>query len=261
MEPDTFGTTSDPNFFPPPISSPMSKLETHSSNVILHIYDLAKDLNDKSYKFGFGIFHSGVEVHGKEYWFFGHEFQFTGIIILNPGVQADAGMTKRESFIVGTTLMSMEEMETTLDSLTSKYTGQSYHPIHKNCNHFSEEFCKLLLKKGIPGFVNRLAYMASWLLCVFPERWLWWVLAKVLGGSPEDQAEVIAQGEQDVTEPLINSNLEEVRIEPVQPDNPWIAFLKAAVAESPKRQRDIATQVFMLVNHGTITFDQISAIS
>ncbi len=35
------------------------------NKVILHVYDLAKELNDKSLRFGLGLFHTGVEIAGK----------------------------------------------------------------------------------------------------------------------------------------------------------------------------------------------------
>lgn len=31
----------------------------------------------------------------KEYWFFGHQFEFTGIVVLQPGIQTIGTMAKR----------------------------------------------------------------------------------------------------------------------------------------------------------------------
>lgn len=42
------------------------------AEVIVHVYDLSP-VNDYSYDFGVGAFHSGVEVMGTEYTYGGHE--------------------------------------------------------------------------------------------------------------------------------------------------------------------------------------------
>ena len=84
--------------------------DTHEQDVILHVYDLTRELNDKVITIGLGIFHTGVEIGGKgifsndlkmnkiEYWFFGHEFEFTGIIKLNTGLITAGSMIKRYVF-------------------------------------------------------------------------------------------------------------------------------------------------------------------
>lgn len=45
----------------------------------------------------------------------------------------------------------------------SDYPNNSYNLLAKNCNHFSDDFCKRIskTKSGIPGWVNRSASMAN----------------------------------------------------------------------------------------------------
>lgn len=43
----------------------------------------------------------------------------------------------------------------------TEWVGTKYHMITKNCNNFSDEFCKALCNRGIPSWVNRLAKVAN----------------------------------------------------------------------------------------------------
>lgn len=51
-----------------------------------------------------------------------------------------------------------------LDGLHTKFKGNSYHLIRKNCNTFTNCFSEAILNKPIPSFVNR---MANWGKVVF----------------------------------------------------------------------------------------------
>ncbi|GLT55028.1 hypothetical protein SLA2020_281820 [Shorea laevis] len=55
------------------------------SQVVLNVYDLTP-LNNYTVWFGLGIFHSGIEVHGKEYGFGAHDFQQVEFLKWNQGV-------------------------------------------------------------------------------------------------------------------------------------------------------------------------------
>ena len=43
--------------------------------------------------------------------------------------------------------------------LGTHYSGKTYKIISKNCNHFGDDFAKKLCGNGIPGWVNRLAFV------------------------------------------------------------------------------------------------------
>ena len=49
------------------------------------------------------------------------------------------------------------------------FTGNRYHLTRRNCNHFTREFAKMLLKNNdyVPGFTNRLAFIAECFRCLW----------------------------------------------------------------------------------------------
>ncbi|KAK4753938.1 hypothetical protein SAY87_002042 [Trapa incisa] len=136
------------------------------AQVVLNIYDLT-DVNNYTYWFGFGIFHSGVEVHGKEYGFGAHEFPVSGVFEVEP--KSCPGFIYRSSISLGHTNMPPAEFRTFIESMASEYHGDTYHLISKNCNHFTDDLSRRLTGRGIPGWVNRLAGIGSVCSCFLPE--------------------------------------------------------------------------------------------
>jgi hypothetical protein len=63
----------------------------------------------------------------------------------------------RESILLGVTSYSYREIFSVLDNLKSKFPGNSYHLIRKNCNTFTNCFSEAILHKPIPSWVNRMA--------------------------------------------------------------------------------------------------------
>jgi len=59
-----------------------------------------------------------------------------------------------------------------LDKLKEKYRGNTYNLIGRNCNHFANEFCRKILGKGIPNWVNRVACMGYCFKCCIPSEML-----------------------------------------------------------------------------------------
>mmetsp|Transcript_13122 Transcript_13122/g.21326 ORF Transcript_13122/g.21326 Transcript_13122/m.21326 type:complete len:150 (+) Transcript_13122:165-614(+) len=76
--------------------------------VAINIYDL-NDLNEYTYPFGVGIFHSGLEVHGREYSFGGHDHATSGIFETAPR-EAPPPARFRCTAIVGYTERSPAEV-------------------------------------------------------------------------------------------------------------------------------------------------------
>ncbi|TYI79415.1 hypothetical protein E1A91_D05G020600v1 [Gossypium mustelinum] len=136
------------------------------TNVILNVYDLTP-INNYSYWVGFGIFHSGIEVHGKEYGFGAHDFPFSGVFEVEP--KSCPGFIYRCSILLGCINMSFSEFRALIESVASEYHGDTYHLISKNCNHFTEDIVHRLTGKHIPGWVNRLARIGSLCSCLLPE--------------------------------------------------------------------------------------------
>ncbi|CAF2130145.1 hypothetical protein HID58_012259 [Brassica napus] len=134
--------------------------------VYLNVYDLTP-VNDYLYWFGIGIFHSGVEAHGMEYCYGAHEYSSSGVYEVEP--KNCPGFIFRRSLLLGTTTMSPSDFRSYMEKLSSKYHGDTYHLIAKNCNHFTQEVCLQLTGQPIPGWINRLARLGSFCNCLLPE--------------------------------------------------------------------------------------------
>ncbi|KAF9685431.1 hypothetical protein SADUNF_Sadunf03G0053900 [Salix dunnii] len=151
--------------FPLSSSSSSSASDKEQSNggssrvmLYLNIYDLTP-INNYLYWFGLGIFHSGIEVHGMEYGFGAHEYPTSGVFEVEP--RSCPGFIFRRSVLLGSTNMSRSEFQSFMEHLSAKYHGDTYHLIAKNCNHFTDEVCKQLTGKPIPGWINRMARLES----------------------------------------------------------------------------------------------------
>ncbi|MBA0784085.1 hypothetical protein Gotri_001706 [Gossypium trilobum] len=138
----------------------------NETKLVLNIYDLTP-MNNYSYWIGFGIFHSGIEVHGKEYGFGAHDFSISGVFEVEP--KCCPGFSYRCSISLGRINMSSSDFRAFIENLASDYHGNTYHLISKNCNHFSDDIVYKLTGKHIPKWVNRLARLGSLFSCLLPE--------------------------------------------------------------------------------------------
>ncbi|XP_058114135.1 deSI-like protein At4g17486 isoform X2 [Magnolia sinica] len=142
-----------------------SKRKIGSVPVYLNVYDLTT-INGYAYWLGLGIYHSGVQVHDVEYAFGAHEFPTTGIFEGEP--RQCPGFTFRKSILIGRTDLGPKEVREFMEKLAEEYTGNMYHLITKNCNHFCDDACLRLTGKPIPRWVNRLAKLGLLFICVLP---------------------------------------------------------------------------------------------
>ncbi|XP_021768009.1 deSI-like protein At4g17486 isoform X1 [Chenopodium quinoa] len=143
--------------------------EKERTAVYLNVYDLTP-VNDYLYWVGLGVFHSGIEVHGMEYGYGAHEYPTSGVFEVEP--RSCPGFIFRKAIPLGSTDMSRTEFRSFMQGLASKYHGDAYHLIAKNCNHFTDEVCLHLTGRSIPGWINRLARVAagSYFNCLLPEN-------------------------------------------------------------------------------------------
>ncbi|KAG6556190.1 hypothetical protein Mapa_002131 [Marchantia paleacea] len=142
---------------------------TSASNrvpIYLNVYDLTP-MNGYVYWVGLGIFHSGIEVHGLEYAFGAHDFSSSGVFEVEP--RNCPGFTFRRSIVLGSTDMSPQDFRNFIEHIADDYSGNTYHLIVKNCNHFTNDVCYRLTGKEIPGWVNRLAGIGLFCNCLLPE--------------------------------------------------------------------------------------------
>ncbi|KAI8645197.1 PPPDE putative peptidase domain-containing protein [Parasitella parasitica] len=128
------------------------------------------DFNDSTKQHG--VFHSGVEVGGKEYCFGGHEIpNVTGVFVIQPRTGIPE-LSLKQTFDIGATDLSVKEIEDLLLQLSDEFTGPSYNLLTRNCNHFTEELVMKLTQKTIPAWINRAAKLGNMFPCVVPWEWI-----------------------------------------------------------------------------------------
>eukprot|EP00403_Amphidinium_massartii_P001015 CAMPEP_0178373802 /NCGR_PEP_ID=MMETSP0689_2-20121128/2050_1 /TAXON_ID=160604 /ORGANISM="Amphidinium massartii, Strain CS-259" /LENGTH=768 /DNA_ID=CAMNT_0019993755 /DNA_START=87 /DNA_END=2390 /DNA_ORIENTATION=- len=95
-----------------------------------------------------GIWHTGVRVFGKEYWYGGSVFECDAKQVPFEGPAQVLGL--------GTTLRNREELVDFIQKdLTSTFNTASYDVLMNNCNSFSDELTQFLLNgKQIPEWIR-----------------------------------------------------------------------------------------------------------
>ena len=81
-------------------------------------------------------------------------------------------MKFRETILIGSTYLSPEEIKEVISNMEKTFRGDNYNLTHqylflylityRNCNTFSNEFCKIIVGKEIPKHINRCASVANW---------------------------------------------------------------------------------------------------
>lgn len=105
---------------------------------------------------GLGVFHSGIEVFGSEYYFAGGASTGSGVLVQKP--KTNAGPWKyQESIVLGDITYTSVECRDILNELRAEFKANTYDLTGKNCNHFTSAVSKRLLERDIPGWVNRAA--------------------------------------------------------------------------------------------------------
>eukprot|EP00993_Chasmostoma_nieuportense_P003519 NODE_4229_length_821_cov_23.488473_g4071_i0.p1 GENE.NODE_4229_length_821_cov_23.488473_g4071_i0~~NODE_4229_length_821_cov_23.488473_g4071_i0.p1 ORF type:complete len:206 (-),score=50.29 NODE_4229_length_821_cov_23.488473_g4071_i0:204-779(-) len=111
---------------------------------------------------GLGVYHSGVEVYGREYAFGKSTTPEAGIMVLRPGT---AFPTLKYTIMLGPTALCASDVSRLVADLRHTWSGVTYHTTARNCNHFSAELASALGSYILPAFVNRPASLAC---CIPP---------------------------------------------------------------------------------------------
>mmetsp|Transcript_66417 Transcript_66417/g.122699 ORF Transcript_66417/g.122699 Transcript_66417/m.122699 type:complete len:263 (-) Transcript_66417:43-831(-) len=130
------------------------------SVVMLNVYDLnatwlsANNILKEVLQIG-GAFHAGVEVHGMEF-----TYGCDGVTDNFP--KCHDVHIYRQTVIMGRTDHSPESVQATIDErLVPAWKGDEYNMLNHNCVSFCRYLCYLLVGLPIPGWVDRLAKLAS----------------------------------------------------------------------------------------------------
>ncbi|GMH02506.1 hypothetical protein Nepgr_004345 [Nepenthes gracilis] len=121
--------------------------------VTLNVYDLSQGLA-RQFSTALlgraieGIWHTGVAVYGKEYYFGG-------------GIKHSlAGSTPYGTPIrvvdLGVTHIPQDVFESYLEEISPRYTAETYSLLSHNCNNFSNEVAQFLVGTSIPDYILQL---------------------------------------------------------------------------------------------------------
>lgn len=123
--------------------------------VKLYIYDLSRGMARQLSPAMLGrqldgIWHTGVVVHGKEFFFGGAGINHcppSGTILGNPDAVVDLGSTEVNEDLFREYLDSLAE---------STYSGDQYNVFEHNCNTFSNDVVQFLTGRKIPSYITDL---------------------------------------------------------------------------------------------------------
>ena len=115
--------------------------------VILNVYDL-HDANSYLSNVGLGLFHTGVQIRG-------YEYSFSQVGISKTAPKSPIFGNFRESIEIGQCQGNLEQILN--DFRSADFAPGMYDLTKRNCNHFSDSFCRALAKRGIPDSINRVA--------------------------------------------------------------------------------------------------------
>jgi len=162
------------NFSPGPAiprmqSYAIRKMAMYScSPVTLNVYDVSNNTkiekinNTMKPFFDGGIFHAGIEIHGKEYSFGGTQNKKSNVSGIFPCQPKQCVMHHyRESVFLGDCELDNEQVQRILKVLRPKWMARSYNVFRKNCAFFSREFAIELGVGDLPEWVYSLATQAE----------------------------------------------------------------------------------------------------
>ena len=134
--------------------------DVNDRKIILHIYNITK--NNAFIPFGLGLYHSSIEIFGREYSFgsgCGIFYSAPKFIISTQMNGPSPAHSLHESIEMGKFEGTIKDFHDIIEDLSKKFKGKTYNILSRNCNHFSQELLKRLSdgEANAPNYVNRLA--------------------------------------------------------------------------------------------------------
>jgi len=119
--------------------------------VILRVYnigdpEIVKLLNNVLKKEFLGIWHTSIEVYGKEFFY---DNQICKVL-----PNCSKHKIPHTIHDMGTTEILEEEFELFLANLNEKYGLNTYDLLFNNCNHFTNDCILFLVNKSIPSYIT-----------------------------------------------------------------------------------------------------------
>jgi len=96
-----------------------------------------------------GVYHSGVEICFQEYYFAARQDLKTGVCRCSP--RTAPGWKFKERIDLGGANLTLKgvDLHAALYKLKSEWRGKDYDLSKRNCNHFSNALCQILLQKAL----------------------------------------------------------------------------------------------------------------
>jgi len=134
---------------------PQEEDDELKADVFCNVYDIVPGVNAaaRCLKSNWGIYHTGVQVHGLEFAYGGHDDGSTGVFCAKP--RSAQGARFREQVHVGRASVDPMELRQLVADLSRRWPGNMYDPFKRNCNHFSEALCQELTNSPAPPYINR----------------------------------------------------------------------------------------------------------
>ena len=96
---------------------------------------------------GFGVYHSGLEVNGREYAYGFNAHGGSGVFWLEPRAAGRVFEHRyREGIDLGPLEMDANAFAAALRALEQEWRGVDYSLLGKNCNHFAGALCRAVGK-------------------------------------------------------------------------------------------------------------------
>ncbi|KAK9370948.1 PPPDE putative peptidase domain-containing protein [Lipomyces kononenkoae] len=144
-------------------------------SVVINVYDMLQDSNfaPLMWVLGIGVYHSAVEIDGREYAYGGHEEPgISGVYYSKSKTPLPGGITCKTSILHGYTPYSPAEVHAIISDISSEYMGTSYNLLYKNCNHFTNALVLRLTDRPAPTWLNRATYIGVAIPCIISQTYI-----------------------------------------------------------------------------------------